>query len=85
MLTIFSICIILYLNLDPCAAVAPTNGAVTETAPAHGADTIYSCDAGYSLVGTATQTCTAGTLSDTPPSCSGGILANDYTVGQDNV
>ena len=72
-----------YFLLDPCTATNPSEGTVSETAPAHGATITYSCTTtGYSLSGTATRTCTAGTLSGTAPTCQGGILANNYTVGK---
>lgn len=51
-------------------AVAPSNGNVTSTSATFGNSVTYSCDAGYTLVGTATATCQAdATFSSAPPSC----------------
>jgi hypothetical protein len=50
--------------------VAPTNGTVTPTMGTTGTVATYSCNAGYSLTGNATQTCQAdGTWSGTAPTC----------------
>ncbi len=53
-----------------CSATAPTNGSVDATTTTYGLTVTYSCDAGYTLSGTATRTCNAdGTLSDVAPTC----------------
>ena len=59
-------------SLD-CTAAAPTNGAVTSTTVIHAQTTTYSCTtSGYTLIGTATQTCTSGSLSAAAPTCEQG-------------
>ena len=42
------------------------------TTISHGTTTTYCCDGGYTLVGTDTQTCTSGSLSDIVPTCEQG-------------
>eukprot|EP01116_Phalansterium_solitarium_P016605 TRINITY_DN3889_c0_g2_i1.p1 TRINITY_DN3889_c0_g2~~TRINITY_DN3889_c0_g2_i1.p1 ORF type:complete len:618 (-),score=118.50 TRINITY_DN3889_c0_g2_i1:1388-3145(-) len=52
-----------------CTATAPAFGSVTSTLIASGSSLTYSCNSGYTMSGTATQTCTAGSLSGIRPTC----------------
>ena len=54
---------------DPGAA--PTNGQKVGTDYTHGSTVVYSCDSGYTLVGTGTLTCTSGSWDNPVPNCEG--------------
>ena len=57
-----------------CGALTnPTSGRVSHTAgTTYGQTAIYSCNTGYSLVGSSTHTCQAtGNWSGTSPTCQG--------------
>ena len=65
-----------------CSAVAPTNGGVSGTTIAYGANATYTCNAGYMFTGGSTTracggTMNPGTLAGTQPTC--GPLVNGCT------
>lgn len=55
--------------LDCTAPTAPTNGQESHTAVIDASTVTYTCDVGYSMVGSATATCTAGAWSPAAPTC----------------
>ena len=61
--------------------MAPTNGAVTFTTVIHAQTTTYSCTtSGYTLIGTATQACTSGSLSAAAPTCEHGNFLTSFNI-----
>ena len=53
---------------DSCTPAAPISGTITPTTVTHGTLGTYACNAGYTLTGTATQSCSAGEMSGSTPS-----------------
>ena len=74
----------LILTVMNCGALTnPTNGQVSHTAgTTYGQTAIYSCNTGYSLVGSSTRTCQAtGDWSGSVPTCQGGLLVHHMHAG----
>ncbi|HEY3449985.1 MAG TPA: hypothetical protein VGK67_26775 [Myxococcales bacterium] len=69
---------------DPvtCAgAAAPAHGSVSTATAAVGASVTYSCDLGYSIVGTATRACQAdGSFAGAAPTCAANACAPDLAA-----
>eukprot|EP01116_Phalansterium_solitarium_P001384 TRINITY_DN11189_c0_g1_i1.p1 TRINITY_DN11189_c0_g1~~TRINITY_DN11189_c0_g1_i1.p1 ORF type:complete len:615 (+),score=143.69 TRINITY_DN11189_c0_g1_i1:81-1847(+) len=56
-------------NPNPCTASAPSFGSVSNTSLPHGGTFTFSCNSGYTLVGSATRTCLLGNVTGTQPTC----------------
>ena len=61
-------------SADTCTPTAPDSGFITPTTVAHGSDGTYACNVGYILTGTAIQTCSAGAMSGSTPTCNQGFI-----------